>query len=92
MVVAATRTHNPVIFYLFPSVVMSFYGACWAVAASMSKRLWLWGPALGSFFGAAAMAFLVGTPELYLAYAACLFAFAFVPGLVLMLGEPKRAA
>jgi hypothetical protein len=47
---------------------------------------------VGSFFGAAAMAFLVGTPELYLAYAASLFAFAFVPGLVLLRAEPAKLA
>jgi hypothetical protein len=92
MSVAAWRTHSPVIFYLFPSVVLAFYGASWAVAASMTRRVWLWAPALGSFFGAAGLAFLVGTPELYLAYAVCLFLVAFVPGLVLMRGEPAKAA
>jgi hypothetical protein len=92
IVVAAWRTNSPILFYLFPSVVLAFYGASWAVAASMTKRLWLWAVALGSFFGAAGMAFLVGTPELYLAYAACLFAFALVPGLVLMRAEPAKVA
>jgi hypothetical protein len=74
---------------VFPSLVFALYGAGWAVSAAMSGQKWLWWPAFGSWVLAPILAWFVGQPSMYLFYAVGLFAFALVPGVVLMRREPS---
>jgi len=86
----AWRTQSDVAAYLFPSVILALYGTGWAVSATMSERRWMRTVAIGSWIGAPAVAWLTGSPTQYLAYAAALILFAFVPGLVMMREEPSE--
>jgi hypothetical protein len=74
---------------VFPSLIFAIYGAGWAVSAAMSGQKWLWWPAIGSWILAPILAWFVGQPTMYLFYAIGLFAFALVPGVVLMRREPS---
>jgi hypothetical protein len=82
--VAASRTGEWVIMDLLLSVALAFYGAAWGVSAGMSGARWLWLVSLGSLASAVGLAFLVGRPELYLAFAAGLLFWAVAPGLLMM--------
>ncbi len=68
-------------------VILIMYGMGWWVSALMSGTQWLKLISGGCFLGAPAISLLAAKPEQMLAYAACLFLFAMVPGWVL-----KRAA
>jgi len=86
----AWRTQSDIASYLFPSVILALYGTGWAVSSAMSERRWMTWVAVGAWIGAPAVAFLAGSAEQYLAYAAALILFAFVPGLAMMREEPSE--
>ena len=69
---------------IIPSIIMAFYGAGWAVTATMVRSRPLWVLALASFAAAPVLAVLAGSPAQYLAYAAALFGLMAVPGFLLM--------
>lgn len=85
----AIQTQSNLPMAVFPSLVFALYGAGWAVSAAMSGQKWLWWPAIGSWILAPILAWFVGQPTMYLFYAIGLFAFALVPGVVLMRREPS---
>ncbi|MDV6332233.1 hypothetical protein [Asticcacaulis sp. 201] len=70
--------------YLIAPVILLLYGMGWWVSALMSGQGWLKLVSFGCFLGAPAISFLAGNALQMLAYAACLFLFAMVPGIVLM--------
>lgn len=74
---------------VFPSLILALYGSGWAVSAEMSGKKWLWWLAIGGWAAAPVCALFIGTPLLWLVYAAGLFALALVPGLILMRQEPS---
>ena len=76
--------------YLFPSLIFALYGAGWAVSAAMSGQKWQWWLAIGGWIGAPAIALLIGTPTLWLGYAAGLVLLALIPGLILVRQEPAE--
>jgi len=76
--------------YLFPSLIFALYGAGWAVSATMSGQKWQWWLAIGGWVGAPAIAALIGTPLLWLGYAAGLVLLALIPGLILVRQEPAE--
>ena len=71
-------------FALMPSMIMVFYGSGWAVTAAMQRSKPLWGLAIASFAAAPLIAFLTGSADQYLAYAAALFLLMGLPGFLLM--------
>lgn len=68
---------------------LGVYAVAWLVASLRGGRAWM--GAVGLFAAAAAggIALLVGTPAQYLAYAAGLFTFALLPGIVLANGRGR---
>ena len=81
---AASSLHSTVVFAAVPTVVLALYGAAWTVASAMSGRRWQAAVALGCYSAATALGFLVGSPSVFLAYAAALLLLATAPGLVLL--------
>ncbi|CAN5402689.1 hypothetical protein BH10PSE2_BH10PSE2_13840 [soil metagenome] len=69
---------------LLPSAVMVFYGLGWGVSAAMTRSATLRWLAIASLVAAPLLGLLVGRPELYLAYAVCLFALMALPGWILL--------
>ena len=84
------KLQSPVPTLIFPSLILALYGAGWAVSATMSGQKWQWWLAIGGWAGAPAMAALIGTPLLWLGYAAGLALLALVPGLILVRQEPAE--
>ncbi|NUN67596.1 hypothetical protein HCU40_23520 [Pseudanabaena biceps] len=74
---------------LFPSLIFAVYGAGWAVSATVSGVKWQWALAIAAWIAAPALAFLAGEPTLWLAYAAGLFLFALLPGILLVRQQPS---
>lgn len=73
-----------VLLSLTPSIIMVFYGLGWAVSAAMTRSRPLGGLAVASFVAAPILAMLTDRPIQYLAYAACVFLLAALPGFLLM--------
>lgn len=90
MAVLSYKTNSAIPFMIFPSMIFALYGAAWAVSAEMSGLKWQWKLAIAAWIAAPAIALLIGTPYIWLGYAAGLFLFAFVPGLILRRQEPSE--
>lgn len=88
--VVSWRMQTEVLTYLFPSMIFAAYGSGWAVSATMTKARWQWNLAIGAWASAPALAFLVNTDWIWLGYAAGLFAFALIPGILLVRQEPAE--
>lgn len=88
--VISWRVQSEILTYIFPSMIFAAYGSGWAVSATMTKARWQWWLAIGAWAAAPALAFLVGTDEIWLGYAAGLFAFALIPGILLVRQEPAE--
>ena len=90
MTVVSWKTGSEVSFMLFPSLIFALYGSGWAVSATMSDQKWQWRLAVACWIAAPLIAFLTGSPLMWLAYAAGLFLFALVPGVLLVRQEPSE--
>lgn len=90
MAVIAWTTGRSDAFAIFPSLIFALYGSGWAVSATMSGQKWQWRLAIGCWIAAPLIAFLIGSPLMWLGYAAGLFLFALVPGLILARQEPAE--
>ncbi|MFW2342996.1 hypothetical protein [Brevundimonas sp.] len=90
MAILSYKLQSEVPAYLFPSLIFALYGAGWAVSATMSGQKWQWWLAIGGWVGAPAIASLIGTPLLWLGYAAGLVLLALIPGLILVRQEPAE--
>jgi hypothetical protein len=88
MAIAGIKLDDPVVFALFPSVILVLYGTAWTLGAQMSEQKWMGYIAALAFVLAALMALLVGRSTIYLAYAAALLLTAVLPGALLMRQEP----
>lgn len=88
--VIAWRVQSEILTLIFPSMIFAAYGSGWAVSATMSKARWQWWLAIGAWTAAPAIAALVGTSWIWLAYAAGLILLALVPGVVLVRQEPAE--
>src|SRR5690606_21799374 len=73
---------------IFPSLILALYGSGWAVSAEMSGQKWLWWLAIGGWAAAPVTALFIGTPLLWLVYAAGRFGRALGPGPILTCQEP----
>lgn len=73
--------------FVIAPVILLMYGMGWWVSATMSSQKWLKWIAFGCFASAPLLGLMAGMPEELLAYTACLFLFATVPGYILMRAE-----
>jgi hypothetical protein len=83
------RAHSLVPLMLLPSMVLTLYGLGWSVAAVVSRQRWIWLVAIGSYVGAAVVAYFSDTNTVYLIYAAALMLLLTLPGAILMRQEPS---
>lgn len=90
MAVIGWKTHSAIPSLIFPSLIFALYGSGWAVSATMSDQKWQWRLAVACWIAAPLIAFLTGSPLMWLAYAAGLFLFALVPGVLLVRQEPSE--
>ncbi|MBN9481517.1 MAG: hypothetical protein J0I52_14865 [Bordetella sp.] len=90
MAVVGWKTQSNAVAMVFPSLIFALYGSGWAVSATMSGQKWQWRLAIGCWVATPLIAFLIGSPLMWLGYAAGLFLFALVPGLILMRQEPAE--
>ncbi|MDO9222664.1 MAG: hypothetical protein Q7U20_03015 [Caulobacter sp.] len=88
LAVISYRTHSPAPMMVFPSVILTFYGLGWTVAAAMSRKGWIWLTAIGSYVWAVVTAWFAAGSEVYLIYALALLMLAALPGFLLMRREP----
>lgn len=87
--VISYKLQSAVIGVAFPSLILALYGTGWLVSGEMAEKRWIKWLAFASFGFAVAVAFAAGDPVQYLIYAVALVFLAFVPGLILMRGEPS---
>lgn len=90
MSVVSWKMQSDVAFMLFPSLIFALYGSGWAVSATMSDQKWQWRLAIACWIAAPLIALLTGSPLMWLGYAAGLFLFALVPGVLLVRQEPSE--
>ncbi len=82
--IIAWRTHSDATLMLMPSIVLSLYGLAWSVAASMSRRRWVWACAWGSYAAAVIVAVFSNQTGVYLIFAAALVLLVVIPGMALV--------
>jgi hypothetical protein len=90
MAVIGWKVQSPIPSLIFPSLIFALYGSGWAVSATMSDQKWQWTLAIACWIAAPLIAFLTGSPLMWLAYAAGLFLFALLPGVLLVRQEPSE--
>lgn len=90
MAVIGWKVQSPIPSLIFPSLIFALYGSGWAVSATMSDQKWQWKLAIACWIAAPLIAFLTGSPLMWLAYAAGLFLFALLPGVLLVRQEPSE--
>ena len=90
MAVVSWKMQSDVAYMIFPSLIFALYGSGWAVSATMSDQKWQWTLAIACWIAAPLIAFLTGSPLMWLAYAAGLFLFALLPGVLLVRQEPSE--
>ena len=89
-ILAAHRLHSDLVFAIFPTIVLSIYGAAWTLTSVMSSRRWVRWVAAGCFAAAIGLAVLNTASQIYLAFAAALMLLMTAPGIALMRQEPAR--
>ena len=90
MAVVGWKVKSDIPAMIFPSLIFALYGSGWAVSATMSDQKWQWNLAIGCWIAAPLIAFLTGSPLMWLGYAAGLFLFAVLPGVLLVRQEPSE--
>ena len=68
-------------------VGLGIYAGAWSTAAVRTRRMWMAAQGLGALCIAGLTVTLLGTPEQYLFYAIGLGAFAFAPGVFMILSD-----
>lgn len=82
--VAAYRLGRPDMMFVFPSILLTLYGSTWIIAAFLLRQRWLHAVGIGSFAMAAASAWVVGQPVMWLVFGLSLLGLLAAPGFVLM--------
>jgi hypothetical protein len=91
VLIAANRTHEPVIFSLLPPMIMALYGGGWLVGAVAFRapwQRWIGGLCLLSSL---ALAFAAAQPLEFLLFALSLYGLAALPGLVAVIRSRRNA-
>lgn len=79
--------HDFTLMYWMTPVGMGIYAVAWTTAAVRTRRMWMAAQGLGALCIAGLTVTLLGTPEQYLFYAIGLGAFAFSPGVFMILSD-----
>lgn len=87
--IIARRLQNPMPFIPMAAIVLSFYGVAWLICAGTSRKTWMYVVASASFAFTIVLALLPVNANLPLAFAFAIVALVFVPGICLMLQEPR---
>jgi len=82
--IVAWRTGSDASLMMLCPIVLSVYGLCWSVAASLAGVGWMRLAAIGSFAAALVTALMCNSPSLFLVYAAALAILALLPGVVMV--------
>jgi len=90
IILGAVRLQDPVLFGMFPPMILSLYGGGWLIAEALSDRKWLRWVGIASLVAAVGSVWLIGTPEQWLAYGVALVLLAAVPGYMLARQEPAE--
>ncbi len=90
LAIASWRTQSGLLINFSPCIVLALYGGAWSVAATVTRRRWLWLLAFGSFAGTLISAWLIGDVAQWLFYGIALFLLAFAPGLAFTLQSRGR--
>ena len=90
MAVIGWKVKSDIPAMIFPSLIFALYGSGWAVSATMSDQKWQWTLAISCWIAAPLIALLTGSPLMWLGYAAGLFLFALLPGVLLVRQEPSE--
>lgn len=90
LLIASDRLNEPGLMFVFPSILLSLYGASWMVAAILLRRPWMHLLGAGAFAMALVSAWVVGQPVMWLVFGLSLLALLGAPGLVLV--RQARAA
>ncbi|MBB2163893.1 hypothetical protein HLH26_04960 [Gluconacetobacter sp. 1b LMG 1731] len=89
--VLAWRCGTPVVWAMFPSLILAVYGAGWSATAVIAGQSWLRGVAAGAFAGALAVAAMIDSPVLLLLYGLLILLLVALPGWVLLRREGRAA-
>lgn len=88
----ALRQHNPVIWFLYPCVVMILQGAAWLVAYMLRRKGWLGVVAIGWFAVGVTMAVFIDNMAVFIGAATVgVVAFMLTPGLYLARQDDRSA-
>jgi hypothetical protein len=82
--IVSWRADSPIPTLLFPSLILGLYGLGWMVAATVSRKSWIWMTSLASYAMALVVAWFSVTDWVMLIYAAALALLAVAPGVALM--------
>lgn len=81
---ASSRLGDFMLMNAMPLFILAVYGAAWSVAGMLTRQRWIWATAYGAFASAVVVGWLIGSPQVMLAYALALLLCAVLPGLVLV--------
>ncbi|GAA4500764.1 hypothetical protein [Gluconacetobacter tumulicola] len=89
--ILAWRCGTPIVWVMFPSLVLALYGAGWSATAFISGQAWLRAVAAGAFAGALAVAAAIDSPAIFLLYGLLILLLVALPGWVLLRREGRAA-
>lgn len=89
--ILAWRCGTPIVWVMFPSLVLALYGAGWSATAFISGQAWLRGVAAGAFAGALVVAAAIDSPAIFLLYGLLILLLVALPGWVLLRREGPAA-
>ncbi|GBQ29201.1 hypothetical protein ACLRDC_09925 [Gluconacetobacter sacchari] len=89
--ILAWRCGTPIVWVMFPSLVLALYGAGWSATAVISGQSWLRLVAAGAFAGALAVAATIDSSAVLLLYGLLILLLVALPGWVLLRREGRAA-
>ncbi|MBB2203876.1 hypothetical protein [Gluconacetobacter takamatsuzukensis] len=90
-IILAWRCGTPIVWAMFPSLILAIYGAGWSATAVISGQAWLRVVAAGAFAGALAVAAAIDSAAILLLYGLLILLLVALPGWVLLRREGRAA-
>ena len=90
MMLLSVKLGIPYLMVVFPSILMSLYGAAWWLGATLLRQRWQYAIAFGAFAMALVTAWYADGPTVWLVYGLGLLGLLALPGAVLM-AQARRA-
>lgn len=87
--ILAWRCGTPVVWAMFPSLILAVYGAGWSATAFIAGQSWLRVVAAGAFAGALAVAAIIDSSAILLVYGLLILLLVAAPGWVLLRREGR---